>query len=78
MLGFLSRFVDSNDRELKRIHRGESVGALFSSEVEFTQEMLLWEDGVAKKLDIRNEPDHAADADTVDAAMLAAGKSGER
>jgi ribose-phosphate pyrophosphokinase len=38
---------------IKRIHRGESVGALFSSEVEFTQEMLLWEDGIAKKLDIR-------------------------
>ena len=31
---------------IKRIHRGESVGALFSSEVSFTQEMLLWEDGV--------------------------------
>ena len=29
---------------IKRIHRGESVGALFSSEVTFTQEMLLWED----------------------------------
>jgi len=31
---------------IKRIHRGESVGALFSSELSFTQEMLLWEDGV--------------------------------
>ena len=30
---------------IRRIHRGESVGALFSSEVSFTQEMLLWEDG---------------------------------
>jgi ribose-phosphate pyrophosphokinase len=38
---------------IKRIHRGESVGALFSSEVSFTQEMLLWEDGVARKLDPR-------------------------
>ncbi|HKB28844.1 MAG TPA: ribose-phosphate pyrophosphokinase [Candidatus Limnocylindrales bacterium] len=38
---------------IKRIHRGESVGALFSSEVAFTQEMLLWEDGVSRKLDIR-------------------------
>src|SRR5262245_49412675 len=28
---------------IRRIHRGESVGALFSSEVSFTQEMLLWE-----------------------------------
>jgi len=54
---------------IKRIHRGESVGALFSSEVEFTQEMLLWEDGVAKKLDTRNEPDHeAGDDGTLDAA----------
>ena len=31
---------------IKRIHRGESVGALFSSEVSFTQEMLLWDDSV--------------------------------
>jgi len=38
---------------IKRIHRGESVGALFSSEVSFTQEMLLWEDGVARTLDSR-------------------------
>ncbi len=30
---------------IKRIHRGESVGALFSSEAQFAQEMLLWEDG---------------------------------
>jgi ribose-phosphate pyrophosphokinase len=47
---------------IKRIHRGESVGALFSSEVAFTQELLLWEDGVAKKLDIRIEPDHEREA----------------
>jgi ribose-phosphate pyrophosphokinase len=45
---------------IKRIHRGESVGALFSSEVALTQEMLLWEDGVSRKLDLRNEPDHTA------------------
>ena len=38
---------------IKRIHRGESVGALFSSEVEFTQDLLLWEDGVARTLDTR-------------------------
>ena len=25
-----------------RIHRGESVGALFSSEIQLVQEMLLW------------------------------------
>jgi len=34
---------------IRRIHRGESVGALFSSEVEFTQEMLLWEGGANPK-----------------------------
>ena len=33
---------------IKRIHRGESVGALFSSEVSFTQEMLLWEEGLER------------------------------
>jgi len=36
---------------IKRIHRGESVGALFSSEVSFTQEMLLWEDGQQRRGD---------------------------
>jgi ribose-phosphate pyrophosphokinase len=45
---------------IRRIHRGQSVGALFSSEVAFTQEMLLWEEGVAKKLDIRIEPEHGS------------------
>jgi ribose-phosphate pyrophosphokinase len=30
---------------IRRIHRGESVGALFSSEVKYTQEMLLWDEG---------------------------------
>jgi len=34
---------------IRRIHRGESVGALFQSEVAFTQEMLLWEDGLAPR-----------------------------
>ncbi len=38
---------------IKRIHRGESVGALFSSEVEFTQELRLWEAGNQKSLDTR-------------------------
>jgi ribose-phosphate pyrophosphokinase len=51
---------------IKRIHRGESVGALFSSEVSFTQEMLLWEDGVAKTLDAR-EPDEAGEDEATDA-----------
>jgi ribose-phosphate pyrophosphokinase len=42
---------------IKRIHRGESVGALFSSEVSLTQELLLWEDGVARTVDTRGEDD---------------------
>jgi ribose-phosphate pyrophosphokinase len=46
---------------IKRIHRGESVGALFSSEVSFTQEMLLWEDGQQRRFDTRIEPDHEPD-----------------
>jgi hypothetical protein len=46
---------------IKRIHRGESVGALFSSEVSFTQEMLLWEDGQQRRMDTRHEPGHDAD-----------------
>ena len=29
---------------IKRIHRGESVGALFSSDLEMVQEMLLWDE----------------------------------
>jgi ribose-phosphate pyrophosphokinase len=41
---------------IRRIHRGESVGALFSSEVRFTQEMLLWEDGIARQLDTSHLP----------------------
>jgi ribose-phosphate pyrophosphokinase len=51
---------------IKRIHRGESVGALFSSEVSFTQEMLLWEDGIAG-------PDHGTPApdDDVPSALPA-------
>ena len=48
---------------IRRIHRGESVGALFSSEVQFTQEMLLWEDGKEKRFDSRNEPGHEGDGD---------------
>jgi ribose-phosphate pyrophosphokinase len=45
---------------IKRIHRGESVGALFSSELSFTQEMILWEDGVEREFDSRDDD---ADAD---------------
>jgi ribose-phosphate pyrophosphokinase len=49
---------------IRRIHRGESVGALFSSEVTLTQEMILWEDGVEHTIDARTgthlEADHLA------------------
>ena len=31
---------------INRIHRGESVGALFSSEIQLVQEMVLWDDPV--------------------------------
>jgi len=61
---------------IKRIHRGESVGALFSSEVAFTQEMLLWEDGVARRLDIRVESDH--EAGDPGAALAGASEAGDR
>ncbi len=47
---------------IRRIHRGESVGALFSSEVTLTQEMILWEDGVEHTIDARTgshlDPEH--------------------
>jgi ribose-phosphate pyrophosphokinase len=33
---------------IRRIHYGESVGSLFSSELGLVQEMLLWEDGVGR------------------------------
>ena len=29
---------------IQRIHRGESVGALFSGDLELVQEMLLWDE----------------------------------
>jgi len=63
---------------IKRIHRGESVGALFSSEVSFTQEMLLWEDGVARKLDLRDD-DEPGERDPPAATELASAvHSGDR
>src|SRR6266550_624958 len=70
---------------IKRIHRGESVGALFSSEVSFTQEMLLWQDGQQGRMDIRQEPGHDAgggdtgDDDTEDdPVLLGATRPGDR
>ena len=48
---------------IRRIHRGESVGALFSSEVSLTQEMVLWEDGAEGTIDTRDgETDDGASA----------------
>ena len=46
---------------IRRIHRGESVGALFQSEVSFTQEMLLWEGGLAQEGDEAEPPLTARD-----------------
>jgi ribose-phosphate pyrophosphokinase len=68
---------------IKRIHRGESVGALFSSEVSLTQEMILWEDGLAKTLDIRSEPHGEepildAPASTTTAGLASAVQPGDR
>ncbi len=33
---------------IRRIHRGESVGALFSAEIKLVQEMVLWDERVAE------------------------------
>jgi ribose-phosphate pyrophosphokinase len=49
---------------IRRIHRGESVGALFSSELSFTQEMLLWEDGHEGRLDTRGDEEQAEIGET--------------
>jgi ribose-phosphate pyrophosphokinase len=64
---------------IKRIHRGESVGALFSSEVSLTQEMLLWEDGAEGRLDTR-EDGGSDDAGPAIAALAAsaAARTGDR
>ncbi|MBA3740788.1 MAG: hypothetical protein H0W98_06565 [Chloroflexi bacterium] len=40
---------------IKRIHRGESVGALFSSEVQMVEEMTFW-DEAAEDEAIEPEP----------------------
>src|SRR6187551_1428190 len=58
---------------IKRIHRGESVGALFSSEVSFTQEMLLWDesaqDGLRESARSDEEPSSPGAAGTLAAAV---------
>ena len=47
---------------IRRIHLGESVGALFSSEIELVQEMVLWEDGGMRTIMTRPEPAAATKA----------------
>jgi hypothetical protein len=63
---------------IKRIHRGESVGALFSSEVSFTQEMLLWDEsgegGPGSSAGDEPSPDDGEPS----IAALAAGAGGDR
>jgi ribose-phosphate pyrophosphokinase len=59
---------------IKRIHRGESVGALFSSEVSFTQEMLLWDDAHegpsgSSESDDDGDPSSPGSADALAAAV---------
>ncbi|HTC86634.1 MAG TPA: ribose-phosphate pyrophosphokinase [Candidatus Acidoferrum sp.] len=56
---------------IRRIHRGESVGALFSSEVTFTQEMTFWEGGEARFID-------AGGHDQTGPGAAAAGTDGQR
>ena len=47
---------------IRRIHLGQSVGALFSSEIELVQEMVLWEDGGMRTITSRPEPAGATKA----------------
>jgi ribose-phosphate pyrophosphokinase len=61
---------------IKRIHRGESVGALFSSQVSFTQDMLLWEDGSERT--IETPRDGETDPDTGAMATAAAAQAEDR
>jgi ribose-phosphate pyrophosphokinase len=66
---------------IKRIHRGESVGALFSSEVRLNQEMLLWEEGLERSDTDAGAGGAAADgsADAEPSRPLAsAGRGGAR
>jgi len=51
---------------IKRIHRGESVGALFSSELRLVQEMTFWSEGVERTLDTREEPHESQPSDGAD------------
>ena len=48
---------------IRRIHRGESVGALFSSDMSLVQEMILWDEETP-----RGDDGHLRKAEMVDAA----------
>jgi hypothetical protein len=63
---------------IKRIHRGESVGALFSSEVSFTQEMLLWDDGGESGIGGSGGSDDPDDGEPSTAALASAVPSLDR
>jgi ribose-phosphate pyrophosphokinase len=41
---------------IRRIHNGQSVGALFSSEIQLVQEMVLWEDGGMRTISSLPDP----------------------
>ncbi|TMB56747.1 MAG: hypothetical protein E6J47_04250, partial [Chloroflexi bacterium] len=41
---------------IRRIHRGESVGALFSSEVQLVEEMTFWDSHAAEEEDLPAVP----------------------
>ncbi len=61
---------------IRRIHQGESVGALFSSEIQLVQQMLMWEDGAngngASPEDAANDDDGASAPSTREPARATA------
>jgi ribose-phosphate pyrophosphokinase len=59
---------------IRRIHRGESVGALFSSEVSFTQQMLMWDESRS----VEDSGSGPADAEPSPATAMATAQSGDR
>jgi ribose-phosphate pyrophosphokinase len=61
---------------IRRIHQGESVGALFSSEIQLVQQMLMWEDGAngngASPQDAANDDDASSIPSTREPARATA------
>jgi ribose-phosphate pyrophosphokinase len=53
---------------IRRIHMGESVGALFTSELRLVQEMSLWQDGVPRTIDQADDGESPPDEGTPDFA----------